>query len=121
MTPDRLRECLGLAVGAMIRAAWVARRWEEARCGYPMTEAQERRGNKRMGRLANLARDALVMAAGVERAVRVEGDDGVCDAVVVGDRTIALSFGGDPRGCCGSLVVSDMPGDGWGEGYAIHD
>lgn len=103
--PDATPHRIGLAVGAMIHAAKAHRRWGEQCCNYPMTEAQQARGDRRCERLANAA----------DRAVNDCYNGGESGP------SVTLKFGGDPRGCCGSLIVSGMPGDGWGDGYAIHD
>ena len=115
-TPYRI----ALAVDAMIVAAKAHRATGEARCNYNFTEAQEARQNKRLARMRVAAWAALGVAADAYIPDDLRGD------AVVGwmrehmQGRIDLHFGGDPRGCCGQLIVTGMPGDGWGPGFAIY-
>lgn len=103
------RECsdarphlVALAVQAMQRAAKAHKADAVTACNYARTERQEARADKRLARLAEEAAEAL-SDCGEQRAA------------------LSLDFGGDPRGPCGRLIVAGMPGDGWGDGFAIHD
>ena len=126
--PDATPHRIALAVGAMTRAAIAHRRWSETECSYPVTDAQAGRAEKRLSRLALEAFDALRVAANGDNlrsfciaklAVTVNTAAGPAPDGPLTLRDITLKFGGDPRGCCGWLIVSDMPGDGWGDGYGI--
>ena len=98
-TPFRI----SLAVQAMQAAAKAAKADGVNRCNYPMTEKQEKRADKRLAKLEAAANEALT-ACGDQRA------------------PMSLSFGGDPRGTCGRLIVAGQSGDGFGgDGYPIYD
>jgi hypothetical protein len=118
--PDARPGAIAHAVGAMIHAARAHKRDGEIACSYPRTEAQERRAARRLERLAMAAAEQLG-ACEPQATCGLAHLSGM-SYVVGGEqvRTLRLDFGGDPRGPCGRLVVSDMPDDGWGDGWAIH-
>ena len=125
--PDAQPAAIARAVRALQDAARAAKRWSETTCSYPLTDAQQARGEKRCARLAQAAWAAIVACPGTaQSAGRVPGYVAyVRDAVTEHNpsaRTVRLRFGGDPRGPCGFLVISDMPGDGWSrdDGFAIY-
>jgi hypothetical protein len=110
--PDATPHRVALAVDAMQRATRSARNFETNRCNYPMTEAQEARGQNRTAKAqaainATLGDFTLYPAANPHRF-----PEHVSPATV--------SLGGDCRGPCGSLVVPGLRGDGWGDGFAIY-
>ena len=88
----------------MQRAARAAVGYETRRCSYPMTEAQELRGERRIQRLQ-------------------DGINARLAAVWPGEASPSLSLGGDPRGPCATLTVPGQEGDGWaggGGGFAVY-
>ena len=120
--PDAAPHLIARAVAAMQHAAKAHKRAAENACSYPMTEAQTARADKRCARL-HAAAELAVYEACPPPCAR----DGV-GVVYVGTsskpiRNLRLTFGGDPRGPCGWLKVSDMPGDGWdhADGFAIYE
>ena len=118
--PEASPHRIALAVGAVTHAA-KAHRWvAEARCNYNFTEAQETRQDRRLERLETEAWAMLGLAADSHCPHEARGRDVI--EWVKGHLAgrVRLEFGGDPRGCCGSLIVSDMRGDGWGDGFAIY-
>ena len=120
--PDAQPHLVARAVVAMQTAAKAHKRAAENACSYPMTEAQTARADKRCAHLQALADVALCAAAtppSVFDAHRVLTVGSV--KPYKGERTVRLMFGGDPRGPCGWLKVSDMPGDGWDHGFAIYE
>lgn len=130
--PDARPGAIAHAVGSMIVAAKAHKRWGETCCSYPLTEAQQKRGDKRCTTLARRAMDDLWNAAKPLDATdaqmhckRIAADtlhmlpDYRGEPIAQGDFTIRLTFGGDPRGPCGMLHISDMPGDGFGLGWGI--
>ena len=106
--PNASPAAIAKSVSAMQAAARAAHKWSETVCSYPLTDAQQARGDKRVAKLIKAA-DAALYACMPDF-----GTDHFVPTVA------GLRFGGDPRGPCGWLVVSDMPGDGWGDGYAIY-
>lgn len=115
--PDAHPGAIAHAVGAMIHAAKAHKRWGAQTCNYPMTEAQTKRGDRRCERLGQAAYDRVLLCG--EGIAPWTGAWGALH--MASKRTLRLDFGGDPRGPCGQLIVSDMPGDGFGPGWAIHD
>lgn len=122
--PDASPGHIMFAVQAMQDAARAHRRWGEACCNYPMTDEQQRRGDRRCERATERAVGDLRACIGHAKGGGCDDpDDGIQieHPVLNGPvRTIRLSFGGDPRGPCGQLIISDMPGDGFGPGFAIY-
>lgn len=116
--PDATPHAIERAVMAMQHAARAHKRHAENECNYPLTEAQMARAEKRLARLAEAARAALVDCAPV--AGEAPGENPNDWFMTNGDRDFELRLGGDPRGPCGRLIISDMPGDGWGDGWAIY-
>ena len=110
--PDASPHLIARAVAAMQHAAKAHKRAAENACNYPMTEAQTARADKRCARLAETATHAADDAAMSARW------PSMTSARACG---VSLAFGGDPRGPCGWIKVSDMPGDGWGDGFAIYE
>ncbi len=115
--PDASPAAIARAVTAMQTAARAAKRWSATECSYPLTDAQQARGEKRCARLATAAYSALFVASGLTDAT-----DDAAWSLTVNGRTLALRFGGDPRSPCGFLRISNMPGDGWSkdDGFAIY-
>ena len=115
--PDATPAAIARAVQAMQVAARAAKRWSEMECSYPLTDAQQARGDKRVERLARAAFTALADAH-PQKAGNPAQEFGLID----GCARVRLRFGGDPRGPCGFLHISDMPGDGWSrdDGVAIY-
>lgn len=91
------------AVIACQVAAAAAKRWSENCCNYPMTEAQQARGDLRIERLADKAQAALDEAGHPQFP-----------------GLFKVEIGGDPRGPCGQLIIAGERGDGFGPGYAIY-
>ena len=121
--PDAQPAAIARAVQAMQTAARAAKRWSETECSYPLTEAQQARGERRAERLARAASDSLFSAAGAISCRNVNtGEITVYTGPDTPARRLTLRFGGDPRGPCAWLHVSDMPGDGWSadDGFAIY-
>lgn len=134
--PDARPSAIAWAVGRMIDAAKAAKRWETILCNNtmwserqlercklqaherPLTDEQRARGDRRCERLADAAvaclRDTIGHAKG-------GGCDDPVAGIAIAGRIIRLTFGGDPRGPCGMLHISDMPGDGFGPGWAIYE
>ena len=114
--PNAMPHRVALAVDAMQRAARSARQFETHRCHYPVTEAQEARGQNRTAKAqaainATLARARLFVN---QHGNTPDHDDTPHAAPAT------VSLGGDPRGPCGSLMVPGLRGDGWGDGFAIY-
>lgn len=117
--PDATPHAIERAVQAMQDAARAHKRHAENQCNYPMAEAQMARAEKRLDRLeigaaydlSKCGVNATHTRGLVESSLFFTADH---------TRIIRLSFGGDPRGPCGRLIISDIPGDGWGDGWAIY-
>ena len=120
--PARIAE----AVTAMTAAAKAHKRAAEYACSYPTDEAWRERTTRRLIRLACDAERPLIdgdagrhfIGPGVIR-VMLATEPGAC-------RHIRLKFGGDPRGPCGVLFISDRDGDSFDEhngrrGWAIYE
>lgn len=126
--PDARPSAIAFVVGAMIQAAASHRKWAETCCNYAMAEDQQARGDRRRDRMAQKVVGDLRELAGHAKG---GGCDDPEDGVVVHVdreganrkilRTLRLTFGGYPRGPCGSLHISDMPGDGFGPGWGIYE
>jgi hypothetical protein len=103
----------------MQRATRSARNFETNRCNYPMTEAQEARGQNRT---ANAQARINAMLALTCLFANQPGDAPSRDERVTGlhPAPATVSLGGDCRGPCGSLQVPGLRGDGWGDGFAIY-
>ena len=117
--PDAMPHRVALVVDAVQRAARSARNFETARCSYPMTEAQEARGQNRTAKAqaainATLARTCLF----VNQPGDAPSRDERVTCLHAAPATVRL--GGDPRGPCGSLMVPGLRGDVWGDGFAIY-
>lgn len=114
--PEATPGAISRAVSAMQHAAAAHKRWGENCCNYPMTPLRQSRGDKRCDRLAQAAYDAVLLCGdGVAPWTGAFGAQHMPTG-----RVLRLSFGGDPRGPCGWLLVDDMPGDGFGPGFAIY-
>jgi hypothetical protein len=83
----------------MQRAARSAVNYELARCNNYQTEDQQERAEKRLRKTEAAINDRL----------------SAC-----GFPTHRVKLGGDPRGPCASLLIPGLPGDGWGDGFAIY-
>lgn len=123
--PDARPSAIAFAVGSMIHAAKAHQRWGEQTCNYPMTEVQTARGDKRCARLATIAvGDLRLLIDHAKGGGCDDPEDGIAARIkLIGNsivRTVRLEFGGDCRGPCGMLHISDMPGDGFGPGWAIY-
>ena len=95
----------------MQAAARSAKSWEERRCSYPMDEATESRGNRRIERTQ--ARINVVLASqGLEPSDPLEG--------LKHENPARIELGGDPRGPCGTLHIPGLRGDGFGDGFGVY-
>ena len=111
--PESIPFRISRIVSEMQAATRAARNWETRRCNDPMTEAQEERGTWRIEALQLRINFALGYANITPGALTpCEVDAHPAPAYV--------KLGGDPRGPCGSLIIPGMPGDGWGDGFAIY-
>ncbi|CAB4162077.1 hypothetical protein UFOVP786_24 [uncultured Caudovirales phage] len=101
-------------------AARAAKAWEEARCNYAMTEAQEERGTKRIDRMEVRLNARLAVRS--LQAIGPKDPDWMKTIPSNGphDKPATISLGGDPRGPCASLDIPGLKGDGWGDGFAIY-
>jgi len=84
----------------MQRASRAARAWETRCCNHPLTEAQWRRGDRRIQKLRD----------GINARLRTVWPCALPPR---------LALGGDPRGPCATLFAPGQEGDGWtsGEGW----
>ncbi len=139
------------AIDAGIAAAKAHKRDSENECSYEWanTEAYRKRAENRLAKLAKHAETLLFDAAesinsrpliAVSSAsstvarweappppsVRVSTDGQGVVRIGEGGRYIRFVLGGDPRGACGWLFVSDADGDSFNEfdgrrGFALYD
>lgn len=104
---------IAAVVGDMQRAARAAKRHVEVLCSYEWAEvrapAWARQENRAAARInARLADFALSMPGQNPHRFPLH------------PAPASVSLGGDPRGPCGYLAIPGLPGDGWGDGYAIY-
>lgn len=118
--PDASPHRIMLAVSAMQHAATAHKAWGVRRCNENMTEAQQKRGENRLAGIARKASEVLSVCSSQHTCG--SSIKGGMTYVSAGERVceIRLEFGGDPRGCCGTLRVSGQTGDGWGGGFPIY-
>jgi len=124
--PGAAPHMVGRAVVAMIAAARAHKREAERECSFAWAseEPYRTRAERRLVKLAAAAERAIYDAASGASSVSgaapviaasIDGTGATRVVLSVGaPRWLRLAFGGDPRGPCATLYVSDMPGDGWG-------
>ena len=114
---------IAAVVDDMQRAARAAKRHAEALCSYEWAEArapvwtrQESRAAERINaRLARIRLQPVDMPAMPPHATGCDGD-----GYELHPAPASIRLGGDPRGPCGYLSIPGLPGDGWGDGFAIY-
>lgn len=96
-----------------VKLARYAKARAELECSYPMTEENCNRATRRMERAAVKVNRELASAIyGAELSPK-DADNAM--------NMPRCEFGGDPRGCCGKLIVPGMDGDGWGrDGFPLY-
>lgn len=99
--PDAAPYRVALAVQALQVSAKAHKRAAENECSYPLTDTQIARADRRCAKLAAAAVSTLKNLGAAKAAITAE-------------------FGGDPRGCCGTLHIEGARGDGMGGGYPIY-
>ena len=92
---------IATAVTLLQSTAAMHRRAAERECNEPMTEKELERSASRLN-----------------MAIWRVGNQMSCLGVPA--HSVAFSWGGDPRGSCGSLIDATEAGDGWGNGFAIY-
>ena len=96
-----------------VKLARYAKSRAELECSYPMTEENINRAARRMERAAAKVNHDLASAIYGAELSRHDAETAI--------NTPRCEFGGDPRGCCGKLVVPGMDGDGWGrDGFPLY-
>lgn len=120
--PHRIAE----AVTAMTAAAKAHKRAAEHECNYPTDEAWQGRTAARLSGVVRGAEQAMLICSGRPLIVGPNYITTVSDNDSADYRHIHIKFGGDPRGPCGVLFVSDRDGDSWDEhngrrGWAIYE
>lgn len=123
--PHRIAE----AVTAMTAAAKAHKRAAEHECNYPTDEAWQRRMARQLATWADLAADSVCATVGGDIEIGHKPNDTTCNhfrGVQACGRALSLDFGGDPRGPCGVLFISDRDGDSYAEhngrrGWAIYE
>lgn len=99
-----------------VKLARYAKARAELECSYPMTDENINRAAKRIERAASRITAQLAEACNVNAPAELRFDG--ADMRRAAPR---FEFGGDPRGCCGKLIVPGMDGDGWGrDGFPLY-
>lgn len=95
-----------------VKLARYAKARAELECSYPMTEENINRAARRIERAAARINASLADACMGEGDASVKRDP---------QHAPTCEFGGDPRGCCGKLIVPGLAGDGWGrDGFPLY-
>ena len=121
--PDAAASMVADSINDMQRAARAAKRHAETLCSYEWAEArapvwtrQESRAAERINaRLARIRLQPVDMPAMPPHAAGCDGD-----GYKLHPAPASIRLGGDPRGPCGYLSIPGLPGDGWGDGFAIY-
>ena len=110
---------IAAVVGDMQRAARAAKRHAEALCSYEWAEVRAPAWARQESRAAARINYRLSLAAMDNLPPEIARHE---PATFAGKHPApaTVTLGGDPRGPCGRLAIPGLPGDGWGDGYAIY-
>ena len=114
--PEASIHCVALAVREMQGAARTAVAWEVKRCNVPMPEAVRERGTARLAKLQDRL-NAMLDHAKLHAHPTVGELHKRCAPM---EDPARVKLGGDPRGPCARLIVPELQGDGFGDGFAIY-